>query len=383
MSIAVKRLLGFAIAALAVMVGETRAQQPPPVPDELRRAFTTAMFVDMNHGFVFGGVPTAVIGTDDSGVTWRLVLDLPGGGSQEGLVSAFFLDANRLWLLTGDRTGAAKLYRSRDGGRTLESQEPTFVLPRSGRRTGLDGQLFFRTELEGWCASGEVLLKTTDGGTTWQPALAPGASVYMHEIRMFDEKEGIGWDRRTVSRTTDGGKTWARVPNSPGLRQMSCTGTGFCAGLVSTYGPVFVSRDRGQTWQDTQIPLKPDEQDWITAIHAFALNGVVAVGSDVGFTRSELSRYVGTGTPAPAFQANALLLKWDGSTWTRITHVEPRQFAGVHFVDANNGWLPAYENTIYRTTDGGQTVTFVPDYFRQIAALAPSPTPFVLPTPSP
>jgi hypothetical protein len=40
-------------------------------------------------------------------------------------------------------------------------------------------------------------------------------------------------------------------------------------------------------------------------------------------------------------------------------------------------------SNIFRTIDGGQTWTTVQDYFRQIAALTPSPTPFVFPTPSP
>jgi hypothetical protein len=36
-------------------------------------------------------------------------------------------------------------------------------------------------------------------------------------------------------------------------------------------------------------------------------------------------------------------------------------------VDESNGWLLAYENQIYKTTDGGQSLEFVPDYFRQAA----------------
>jgi photosystem II stability/assembly factor-like uncharacterized protein len=382
----IRRLLSLLIAVLAVLAGEAHAQQQPPVADALKRAFTRAMFVDMSHGFVFDtGMPTGVIATDDSGSTWRLVLDLPGRGSQEGLVSAFFLDADKLWLLTVDRTGTAKLYRSGDGGHTLESQEQTFVLPRSGRKTGLDGRLFFRTELEGWCASGEALLKTTDGGTTWQSVLPPGTSVYVHEIRMFDENEGIGWDTRAVSRTTDGGRTWARVPNVQGLKQVSCTGAGFCAGLASTYGPVLVSSDRGQTWTDAQIPLTAPDQDKISAIHAVGPGNVVAVGSDIGHSYArDVEPLLNAGQPGPSFPPpRGLILKWDGSTWTRITHEEPRQFAGAYFVDVNDGWLPAYENAIYKTTDAGQTLQFVPDYFRQTAALTPSPAPVVLPTPSP
>ena len=56
----------------------------------------------------------------------------------------------------------------------------------------------------------------------------------------------------------------------------------------------------------------------------------------------------------------------------------------AYFVDSSNGWIIGYgDNVIYKTADGGQTLQFVPDYFRQIAALTPSPAPFVLPTPTP
>jgi photosystem II stability/assembly factor-like uncharacterized protein len=85
-------------------------------------------------------------------------------------------------------------------------------------------------------------------------------------------------------------------------------------------------------------------------------------------------------THAPA---QGLVLKWDGSTWTRITHAVPNAFSGGYFVDDSNGWLLSYEHQIYKTTDGGQTLQLVNDYFRQLAALTPTEAPIVFETPTP
>jgi photosystem II stability/assembly factor-like uncharacterized protein len=76
------------------------------------------------------------------------------------------------------------------------------------------------------------------------------------------------------------------------------------------------------------------------------------------------------------------VLKWNGSTWTRFDHSEPDCFTGVHFVDENNGWLFASEhmNRIYKTTDGGRTLQFVPDYFRQLAVQTPAAANTVAPS---
>ncbi|MBI1817098.1 MAG: hypothetical protein HYR72_19150 [Deltaproteobacteria bacterium] len=378
-----RALTPWAPIATAVLVAAwcvpARAQSPHYLPDDLQRFMTQVRFFDANHGFVYDSGPTGtVIATDDGGANWRVILDPPASYPVDGIDGVFFSDAQHLWILTGR---GQKLYRSKDAGRTLDIVTPAIVNPRTGGSDRLSGFLFFRTETEGWVKRG-IFLKTTDAGATWTPVLAAKGEAPFNQFWMFDSQEGIGVGGENrgfngLYRTLDGGVTWAPVQNSPQLRDLSCRSDGFCVGLASQYGSVFVSRDRGQTWLDTHIPLQGDAQDEIHEVQAAGSNLVVAAGTDNGFTRSWLRSYDGTGTPVPEPQPpRALLLKWDGSTWARISYDTPKNLSGVSFTDATNGWVTTYDEGLYKTTDGGQTLQFVPDYFRQIAARTPSPTPF-------
>ncbi|MBI4517303.1 MAG: hypothetical protein HY699_15970, partial [Deltaproteobacteria bacterium] len=379
--------LRLAIVTTLVVLGWSAAAvraQPQLPPGTLVRPFTHAYFSNPNRGVVYSDDgPAAVIATEDGGATWRLVLDVDGFDPKDLLDGFFFLDDRRWWLVQG----AGRLRRTQDGGRTFETLTPTYIEPRRGNRLSVCGLISFLNEQQGW-ATCSTALKTTDGGVTWTLALAGRRESQISSLWMFDAGEGVGVGREQVFRTTDGGQTWAAVANSPGLTKLSCIREGFCAGLVWQYGPLMVSRDRGQSWQDTQIPLRLPDQDRITAIHAVRSSLVVAVGTDIGHSYArDVEPVLNAGHPAPSFPPpRALLLKWDGSAWSRATYAEPQVFAGVYFVDANNGWFPAYENAIYKTTDGGQTLQFVPDYFRQIAALTPAEPPLVFdatPTPPP
>jgi photosystem II stability/assembly factor-like uncharacterized protein len=352
------------------------AQEPLPyVPVVLRHTFTGAYFTDMNHGYVFG--PDSFIATDDGGATWRLVPNIRS-------TPMFFLDGQTFWF-SGPEKG---LNRTIDGGATVDFwNHPTFFnRKRDNEETPICGALFFLTAMDGWSICGDSVLRTSDGGHTWAATLLPDVLRHGYDkIHMFDAQRGIAISRNgPVIRTTDGGGTWTAVTNSRVLVRLSCTQTGVCAGLGVGQSPVLVSSDQGETWRDAQIPLQLPDRDRIHVIQAINPTAVVVAGEDVGRNRQDLAPYIGTGTPIPAFgPALGFLLRWNGVTWTRISHPQPRAISSVYFVDSTNGWITGYgDNVIYKTTDGGQTLQFVPDYFRQAAALTPSPTPFVLPTPT-
>jgi photosystem II stability/assembly factor-like uncharacterized protein len=348
------------------------------VPDELRRPFSRAMFTDANTGYVYHvGGRTVIIATADGGDSWRLVMDSLVSEPPRASRAVFFLDGTTFWVLHSDGT----LNRTTDGGRTF-ADLATRVLDLSGRPVRLlCSGLFFRSATDGWVACNRELLHTVDGGASWQRAALPPKSEGFHNMWFFDEREGIAVGRHGSVRTEDGGQTWQAAAAAPTrLDELSCAHSGYCVAGVLAYGPLFASVDHGRTWTDLNVPLKPGEQDELGGFQAVSANLVVAVGSDKGRTTQELVRRLAEGGQRPPI--HGLILKWDGASWTRIKHDEPQGFAGVFFVDASNGWFPVSENTIYKTADGGQILQFVPDYFRQIAALTPSPTPFVEPTPT-
>ncbi|MBI4515916.1 MAG: hypothetical protein HY699_08895, partial [Deltaproteobacteria bacterium] len=360
--------------------GQSAAQgQGGYLPDELRRPFRRAMFTDANSGYVYDVLgQTVIIATADGGASWRLVMDIPLTQSPKASTAAFFLDGSTFWVLGDDGT----LTRTTDGGRTFVEQRAR-VLDVSGRPVRLlCGGLFFRNLSDGWVACGDELLHTVDAGASWQRVKLPPRKELIFNIWFFNEREGMAVGDGAV-RTDDGGQTWQAVGAAPErITELSCSRSGFC--VVNTHGPLFASSDHGRTWANMNIPLKPGERDELRGFQAVSANLVVAVGRDTGETSQEFDRRMAVGGPRPPVRG--LILKWDGSIWSRITHDQPHNFAGVFFVDANYGWFPVSENTIYKTTDGGQTLQFVPDYFRQIAALTPAEPPLVFdatPTPPP
>jgi photosystem II stability/assembly factor-like uncharacterized protein len=148
------------------------------------------------------------------------------------------------------------------------------------------------------------------------------------------------------------------------------------AGLVDVS---YVTTDGGLTWQTTPTGLDPEKDD-LNDLQAIAVNDAVLVGSHFDQTVAELRERVGTGTRVRArAPSRGLLLRWNGSTWQRTEYPEFRQFWTIHYVNANDVWASADTNGLIRSSDGGRTWTFVPDYYHQMAALTPTRPPFVPP----
>jgi photosystem II stability/assembly factor-like uncharacterized protein len=376
-------LTGLCLTALSQWQPLAIGEELQVVPLELRRYFDAGMFVDLNRGFIFSrGSPSALLATDDGGVTWRLVLDSP---EDDGKGAPFFLDAQRFWFFT-DKD---EIYRTTDGGRTFDVYKPRFADPKGRGEEDVCGSLFFRTEEEAWAPCSDSVQKSTDGGRTWRIVRVLKGATLSH-IWMFDAREGVTVSRGGeggILRTDDGGITWKRVSDRNG--QLGCTRDGFCVIWVSVPGWVLASSDRGRTWQDLHIPLQGDGRDMLSRVELVHSRLIVAVGIDLGATDSEMDRIETWNEGTRHEPARGFILTWDGANWIRINHTDPQKFSGVHFLDESHGWLFANGRVkeeptrIFKTSDGGRTLEFVPDYFRQIAARTPSPTPLVFPTPSP
>jgi photosystem II stability/assembly factor-like uncharacterized protein len=213
------------------------------------------------------------------------------------------------------------------------------------------------------------VVATVDGGSTWVPYEQPRSFGNPRTIWMFDASDGIATRQFDPPlRTATGGAEWTVVANGPQIELLSCLPTGFCAGLAGRNGPIVVSADRGATWQDTHAPLQQPDRDEIRAIQAISPTLVLAAGSDLGSSYlKDVKPLLDRGEVAPyAPGPRGLLLRWEGSAWTRTTFDDPERLVAMSFPDANHGWLVGMEdNELYKTSDGGRTVKFVPDYFRQ------------------
>ena len=79
---------------------------------------------------------------------------------------------------------------------------------------------------------GARVLKTTDGGTSWQDISPAFSSVNLNDVVFFDSLEGlVVGDAGTIYRTTDSGSSWSPITagigeNSALVRQLICDGLG-------------------------------------------------------------------------------------------------------------------------------------------------------------
>ncbi len=211
--------------------------------------------------------------------------------------------------------------------------------------------------LTGWRGDGAAMLRTTDGGATWQTAVTGLPAV--DAFQFVDARNGWAWHNgsHSLAHTADGGATW----------QAQSTGTATLSGLQfvdSLTG--WVRGDGGELRQTVNGGL-----NWQQVAPDQIGAGFQFVDRRHGWTFGE-ERY-----SAPPFSGG---WTWQarstdgGNTWSRSggapfwDNVVPGY--AVFYFDANLGWgvrkwwdgrddrdRSSWEYTLQHTTDGGVTWT--------------------------
>jgi photosystem II stability/assembly factor-like uncharacterized protein len=194
----------------------------------------------------------------------------------------------------------------------------------------------FVDALHGW-AVGEsnMILRTTDGGTTWQQQ-SSGASQYTRFWTIAFVDDNIGWAgdilAQGVYHTEDGGATWGVVDLSPYFTFYAVFFLDHSTGWAGGWdGALLHTTDGGDTWtyQNTET------NKMIFAIcFADENNGWIAG------------------------ESGTLLHTTDGgSVWTQQDAGTNFFIYGIWFIDAQTGWVGSTDGTIHKTTDGGASWT--------------------------
>jgi photosystem II stability/assembly factor-like uncharacterized protein len=291
--------------------------------------------------------------TDDGGRSWRTIT--PGGGAGLDLLTAFFLDRRTGWLVAADLPNNGSpveltAFRTGDGGATWrrsamgpvsvqQSEDGTGPMNLSFVDAG-HGWLRVTSRLPGQRAEDETgtLLRTTDGGRTWQrlpDAPTPGAVRFVDRQRGWQSWVGGLWETR------DGGRTWAAVPTPPpvpgddgrlefaGLPTIFEDGTGFVpvllnrgdAGVLAGAG-FAETRDGGSTWGAPRLAPGTAGDSRLPMLAVAGSHTLLALDGD--------QRTIASSDDG-------------GRTWTpRRTDVAGRGYAalyGMSFADATSGWL--------------------------------------------
>ena len=218
------------------------------------------------------GPDSRIYKTTDAGKTWNLQFK---NEDQKAFLDAMsFWDANH-GIAFGDSVDKQfYILTTADGGRTW-SRVPATNLPSAQENEGAFAASGTNIALFGkshaWIGTGAAaksrVLRTTDGGRTWQIAdtpLASGPSSGIFSIAFRDAKHGViaGGDYKkeqeavdNLAVTNDGGITWTLVKGLSGFRSVVAYVPGKTPALIAV-GPAGgdYSLDDGGTWNPITGP---------------------------------------------------------------------------------------------------------------------------------
>ena len=289
--------------------------------------FNDVWFADTLNGWIVGGshqIEGGLVGrTRDGGRTWSFTRGLapPDRATASFRFTAVrFHDASR-----GVAVGSGgRIFLTEDGG-------DHWRLVRPGRSmTDHLGDLDFVDRWTGWAVGLGGVLRTTDGGETWEAVMR---SSYEHDdrpsgnaIQFIDSWRGwlVGPGGR-VMRTTDAGETWARVPTPLAKNERP-----------NLYDVCFVDREHGWVVGEDGVILHTSNGgvDWVRQ-----QTGVEGAKSKPVRERIEQRRDV------------VLELDLGGRT-PGLT------LTSVRFLDAEHGWITGHfgyeaRSVVLHTDDGG------------------------------
>jgi photosystem II stability/assembly factor-like uncharacterized protein len=230
---------------------------------------------------------------------------------------------------------------------------------------------YFHDENTGWVCADDLVLKTTNGGQTWESKTVPG----YHEVVFFVDQD-YGWMcglSGNILKTTNGGLNWTSQ-NSGVIYNLNDIqfydrNIGFAAGFGSS---LLKTTDGGENWFHALTPSS------LITFHALFIMDPMNVyatadfssifrSSDGGLTWDSLS----VGMPNPFFTIFFLNHNtgWvsgccgmyykttdAGISWTPETYLTPGlSIYSADFIDGNKGWLSADAGYIFRTSNGGES----------------------------
>lgn len=257
--------------------------QPEPVQ--------VVAFSDSMHGFNVdrtGSVWT----TADGGNAWQQQ-ETPRWENFDQLQQLVFNDASHGWLV-----GFNKVLRTSDGGK---SWQLAFSIENGdGRMARLYGGTFPDAATGGVTSTDNILIHTNDGGLNWKTLTLPAPRMDLRDAFFINSLKGwvVAKTNGGIYSTTDGGKQWE---------------------LQSTSGKRFLK----------SIHFVSESEGWATGW---------------GYSDDSPDRF-------------ALLLHTTdgGRNWSEVeTNLKERFFERVLFHDPVHGWLVARDN-VYATQDGGKT----------------------------
>jgi len=239
------------------------------------RSIEDAGWLSAEQGWLVSG--NRLYWTNDRGENWADISPAP-------VQLAYFLPTGQAWALFTQNQEQASLYHSSNWGATWENLDLT--LPPDAWRPL---QLQFTSPTTGWAVLQKetsqafdigILMKTSDGGLTWQSSDLPAAD----KIDFTSKAEGwlLNTNTDELYLTMDGGLTWQiaqreeNLLTQPGVPEgttlsgwqtdslgWSVTSMGSCSGEKTSPSfscqvntALWQTQDGGETWEEVHLPNK-------------------------------------------------------------------------------------------------------------------------------
>jgi len=319
-------------------------------------------FINHDTGWIVGTYKT-IFKTVNGGQTWTTKLF--GGYSAPAFNDLCFTDALHGVAVGGywvSYENNAYAMVTSDGGETWTETTP--------ENADELVAVSFISQDTGWaCGYGNDILKTIDGGYTWQVV----ASMYnsKDDIHFFDANHGIILSGNDVLVTYDGGITWTTIQTvmSSSINCFSFSGsTGFAAGA---YGCLFKTIDYGENWEPegSQRFGAVDRMTFFDSLNGW---GKFTTGSqllhtiDGGYSWENVNIgassvladccFPSTTTGYAIDYQNTLYKTADaGTIWEQHSIGVPGNYRFVYFIDEQKGFIGGNDGLLIKTEDGGES----------------------------
>jgi photosystem II stability/assembly factor-like uncharacterized protein len=269
-------------------------------PSADRLDFRDVDAIDARTAYVLSigpGQASRIYRTTDAGARWDLQFT---NTDPEAFFDALaFWDADHGVAVSDSVKGAFVIIRTDDGGRTwarVKAAALPQALPNEGAFAASGTSVAVFGQRLGWIGTGAAtrarVLRTTDGGRSWQVADTPlraGPSAGIFSIAFRDSRHGVivGGDHAkeeqaidNVAVTSDGGVTWAppRGGRLSGFRSVVAHVPAI-PGTFVALGPLGgdISSDDGQTWS----PLVGDGADTFSVAPGTAIGWAAGAGGRI------------------------------------------------------------------------------------------------------
>ncbi|MBX7042730.1 MAG: T9SS type A sorting domain-containing protein [Ignavibacteria bacterium] len=242
-------------------------------------------------------------------------------GTNQNLYDIEFLNDKTGWAV-GD---AGVVIKTTDGGTTwinIPNPSPMYS-PNLWSVLPIDSSIVFVT------SGKDLIMKTLNGGLNWQILnYCPSCNSGMKRAFFLNQDTGWFLGANKVFRTYDGGNSLDSF-YAPWFTNYDIYFKDINNGLFCGDGRVFKSNNGGESWFDTNVPV----------------GGTFYMFQDLGVSNNNV--WV-VGSSSPVFRSTDFCESWEIIT-------SGQQIGGytIHFVNDNTGYVGRSLNNLIKTTNGG------------------------------